>query len=62
MQERNQFKYVNIVKVNIAGTTEDCYTASVSGVPSGCARYSVNTLGYQKNIFVKKPFPLKPKI
>ena len=34
-----------------------------SGVPSEYARYSVNTLGYQKNIvFLKKLIPLKPKI
>ena len=33
-----------------------------SGVPSEYAKYSVNALGYQKNIFLKKLFPLKPKI
>ena len=33
-----------------------------SGVPSGYARYSVNTQGYQKNIFLKKRIPVKPKI
>ena len=35
---------------------------SASGVPSGYARCSVNALGYQKNIFLKKLFPLKSKI
>ena len=33
-----------------------------SGVPSRYARYSVKTLGYQKNIFLKNFIPLKPKI
>ena len=32
-----------------------------SGVASGYARYSVNTLGYQKKIFLKMLIPLEPK-
>ena len=35
---------------------------SPSGIPSGYAWCSVNTLGYQKSIFLKKLSPLKPKI
>ena len=49
------FKEVTLLRTN---QVDDAF----SGIPSGYARNSVNTLGYQTSIFVQKLIPLKPKI